>query len=68
MNLGTTADNLLSGRNNGLEDAARLCECEADACVGDIVPGDDIGRREANARAGALLTAAADIRALITHR
>ena len=65
MNLGTAANNQLSGRNNGLEDAARLCEREADACIGDIVPGDEIGRREANARAGALLTAALDIRALI---
>lgn len=35
---------------------------EADLCISDIVPGDEIGRREANARAGALITAAEDIR------
>ena len=50
--------------SDAFEECALLCENEAAACVGDIVPGDEIGRREANARAGALLTAAADIRAL----
>lgn len=37
---------------------------EAQACLGDIVEGDEQGRREANARAGALLTAADDTVAL----
>jgi hypothetical protein len=46
------------------EKCAKLCEIEAEACINDIVPGDEIGAREAKARAGALLTAAADIRAL----
>ena len=50
--------------SDAFEECALLCENEAAECVGDIVPGDEIGRREANARAGALLTAAADIRAL----
>lgn len=50
--------------NAAIEMAAKSCETEADKCIGDIVEGDEIGRREANARAGALLTAARDIRAL----
>jgi hypothetical protein len=53
------------GWNAALEAVAKMVEVEAGACVGDIVPGDEIGRREANARAGALLTAALDIRALV---
>lgn len=59
----------MAGYRTGWDDAIRatieLCEKEASACLGDIVPNDEIGRREANARAGALLTAAEDIRALI---
>ena len=43
---------------------AKMLHIEAEACLADIVPGDEIGRREANARAGALLTAVDDIRAL----
>jgi hypothetical protein len=49
-------------RRATIEECARLCDTEAEACLGDIVPGDEIGRREANARAGALLTVAHDIR------
>ena len=53
---------------NGLREAvlrskiASELECEADNCMSDIVKDDEIGAREARARAGALLTAAADIR------
>lgn len=47
-----------------LEAAAQTCELEAVAYAADIVPGDEIGEGEAHARAGALLTAAQDIRAL----
>jgi hypothetical protein len=62
----TKSDDWLSGFEAGVAaaqtEAAAICEREAGACIGDIVPGDEIGRLEANARAGALLTAAADIR------
>ena len=51
-------------RRRAYETAARLCEREAEACLSDIVPGDDLGAKYAHARAGALLTAAADIRAI----
>lgn len=40
--------------------AAKMLRTEAEACMGDIVPGDEIGAKQANARAGALLTAEAD--------
>lgn len=45
------------------EECARKLEDEASACVRDIVSGDDVGASLAHSRAGALLTAAADIRA-----
>lgn len=57
------AELIAGAENDILECSADLCEKEAEACISDIVPGDEIGRREANARAGALLTAAADLRA-----
>jgi len=57
------AELITGAENDILERSAKLCEKEAAACIGDIVPGDKIGRREANARAGALLTTAADLRA-----
>jgi len=63
----TTAEIMLSARNFALEDAAKLCDAEADACAGDVVPGDDIGKLVSNARVGALLTAAGDIRKLIKN-
>src|SRR3990167_1145001 len=46
------------------ERCANICEVEARDCFRDIVPGDEIGTKEANARVGALLTAAGDIRSL----
>lgn len=61
----TFAEISLSAKNDAYENAAKLCEREADACMSDIVPGDEIGQRDAHARAGALLTAAGDIRELI---
>ena len=57
------AELIAGAENDVLECAASFLEKEAHACIGDIVPGDEIGRREANARAGALLTAATDLRA-----
>lgn len=59
----TRVKSVASVRAAEREKAANLCEIEAEACIRGIVPGDEIGRREANARADALLTAAADIRA-----
>lgn len=43
----------------------RMLAKEAGACIGDIVPGDEIGAKLANARAGALLTAQGDVREMI---
>lgn len=54
-------------RRTALEEAALLCEREAGACLEDIVEGDEIGGREARARSGALLTAALDIRELVSR-
>jgi hypothetical protein len=44
--------------------AASLLSKEGAACLKDIVAGDEVGKREANARCGALLTAEADVRAM----
>lgn len=44
--------------------AAKMLRTEAEACIGDIVPGDDAGAKLANARAGALLTAESDALAM----
>ena len=52
------------GWNAALVAAIGVLEREADACVGDIVPGDVAGRKESNARAVALLAAISDLRAL----
>lgn len=52
-------------RNAVIEECAKLCDDEAAACIGDIVPGDESGAKLAQARAGALMTAAGDIRALV---
>lgn len=52
---------------------AKMLHAEAGACIGDIVPGDLVGAKAAHARAGALLTAMADVlakadRIMMTHR
>jgi len=62
--LEANASGITAGRAEALEDAAQLCRKEAEACLGDIVPGDDIGAKLAHARAGALLAAEGDIRAI----
>ncbi len=57
---------IADARREALEEAVASCFKEALACLDDIVDVDEIGKRECNARAGALMTAALDIRALIT--
>jgi hypothetical protein len=52
------------GWNAAIEAAARKVHVEAEACICDIVPRDEIGEREARARASALMTAVDDIRAM----
>jgi hypothetical protein len=52
------------GWNAAIEAAAKSVHIEAEACIFDIVPGDEPGAKLANARAGALLTVVDDIRAL----
>lgn len=55
----------MRGWRAAIEEVAKMLRSEANACIADILPGDPIGAREANARAGALLTAEADARARI---
>ena len=50
------------GRKDAFKVAAKCCEKEAEACLADIVPGDELGAKLAHARVSALLTAADDIR------
>jgi hypothetical protein len=52
------------GWNAAIEAAARKVHVEAEACIRDIVPRDEVGEREARARSSALLTAVDDIRAM----
>lgn len=55
---------LTSALAGARESIARMLETEAVACIKDVVIGDMPGTALAHARAGALLTAAADVRAL----
>ena len=43
---------------------AKMLRTEAEACIADIVCRDVVGAKDANARAGALLTAEADTLAM----
>jgi hypothetical protein len=54
-----------AGMEAAAEAAIDVCRKEAEACLNDISPGDEIGSREARARAGVLLDIEADIRAAI---
>jgi hypothetical protein len=51
-------------RDEALEEAIAAVRKEADAMLGDIVPGDDIGARLHKHAAGVLLTVTQDIAAL----
>jgi len=48
----------------GIEAAAKACEVEAENCLGVMVAGDNEGAMRMQAMAGALMTAAGDIRGL----
>jgi hypothetical protein len=52
------------GWNAAIWTIACMLETEACHCISDIVSGDDIGAKQAHARAGALLTARDEILAM----
>jgi len=60
----TNEECYVRGWKAAIEAIVKMLRTEAEACIGDIVPGDVIGAKDANARAGALLTAETDAQAM----